>query len=860
MNKTNTIINELLTDKKRFNQTLFERPESLSKFLVYEEYMKEKQVFLNKDGSLGAVYELDLLEHEPLSGDEIVDYVSMTKTFFKVPENCTIQVIHEQGAVSPRDPIWSWINDAYKEPSTISDRILEERISLYRELCLKDGPHRPMKRSTLICFRYFPKKNHRKTYKSFVETSNSTLLKEVKSFIKDLREFDGILKDFESNETFSFKRVDGQGLLDKLRSFFNPKEYFNRDFAKYNGNASLSDQAIYKSPRLNYEGIEREGVKTRTITLKNCPQFGLPGGMAEFLNLKFPYKIALNFCLPEKLSVKRGLKLKTFFLERTPSAEARKQRADLDLVEEKLSHGDRCLQMTFSIILEGENQEEVDHRTRQVLNIFNNQLECEAIIESDIGLGLCLNALPLMYSPDSDLSTRRSIKILQSDAQNFLPIFDSFKGSKDPMQVFLSRENNIVPFAMVDKQSPSNHACVVADTGSGKSAFVLDIVQSYKRKMPDPLIFYVEKRASSKMLCRYYNGDFTEFKLGEKIPFTPFRGHFDDQKVNFLSLLIGSAIVLSNPEFVIQSEHSAIIQEALKVAYIKKSQEIGMTFENGDFVEKETSETAIINMDDVVNAIGSLHDDQKFSSMQPQIDELIQKLREYYGDGKYADFFRGLDSYNNDSDKSFFVYDLDGLESDPKLQALVTLSIFEEIRRIIALPGNKLRGGLIVFEEMGQIGKNNPTAAKYIIDFSETIRKLGFNLIFVAPRPKNFFESDAGRAAWDCATHYFFLQLKADSVNYIKQNSEVLSDVTAQIVKSIKTKMGEFAEVFYTNKEGTRSGAFKFLRSPIDRWIAPTNPQDDYLAEKAFSENDQDGVLAFEALINGESTEVRKAS
>ena len=59
--------------------------------------------------------------------------------------------------------------------------------------------------------------------------------------------------------------------------------------------------------------------------------------MASFLKLDFPYKIALNFSLPTKEKVKRGLKLKTFFLERTPSAEARKQKADLDLVEEKLA-------------------------------------------------------------------------------------------------------------------------------------------------------------------------------------------------------------------------------------------------------------------------------------------------------------------------------------------------------------------------------------------------------------------------------------------------------------------------------------------------------------------------------------------
>ncbi len=860
MNTDDVILNEYLTDKKRFTKALFKRPESLSKFLIYEEYLKEYGIFVNKDGSFGAIYELDLLEHEPLSGDQIVDLVGKTKTFFKMPENCSVQIIHEQKAIAKRDKVWNQVKNAYPFPSVVSEKILDDRIELYKNFCEKDELNQPLRRSTLICFRFFPEKKNQKTYKSIIESDSALLLSEVKSFIADLRSFDGVLKDFESNKTFSFKKQNAQDLTDSLRSFFNPKEYYNRDFVKHSPTCSISDQVIYKSPSLSFEGIEREGVKTKTITLKNCPQFGLPGGMASFLKLDFPYKIALNFSLQTKEKVKRGLKLKTFFLERTLSAEARKQKADLDLVQEKLAHGDRCLQMTFNIIVEGESDNSLNNRIRKVLNIFNNDLECEAIVEEDIGLGLCLNSLPLMYSADSDISSRRSIKILQSDAQKFVPIFDSFKGTKDPMQLFLSRENNIVPFSIIDENRASNHSCVVADTGSGKSAFVLDIAQSYKRKHPDPLIFYIEKRASSKMLCRYFGGDFTEFKVGNDIPFTPFRGQFDDSKVNFLSLLIGTAINLSNPNFVMQSEHSSIIGQALKVAYNKKIQESSMVYEDGRLIEKDSDGSNLINMDDVVNAIGSLHDDEKFKTMSAEIDELIKKLREYYGDGKYADFFKGNNKSVNDKGQSFYVYDLDGLESDPKLQALVTLSIFEEIRRIIALPENKLKGGLIVFEELGQLGKNNPTAAKYIIDFSETIRKLGFNLIFVAPRPKNFFETDAGRAAWDSADNYFFLQLKPDSVNFIKENSEVLDDTAVQIVKSIKTVNDRYVEVYYTNKDATKAGAFKFLRAPIDKWVSPTNPQDDYLAEKTFKECGEDPGLTLKKLLELDEKEIMEVA
>ena len=93
-------------------------------------------------------------------------------------------------------------------------------------------------------------------------------------------------------------------------------------------------------------------------------------------------------------------------------------------------NGEQCLYLTFSIVIEGENDEALAKRTRELVNIFHNDLQCEVIIEDEIGLGLVLNTLPLNYSPEADYSSQRYIRILQNDAIMFLPLFDSFKGLK----------------------------------------------------------------------------------------------------------------------------------------------------------------------------------------------------------------------------------------------------------------------------------------------------------------------------------------------------------------------------------------------------------------------------------------------
>ena len=180
-----------------------------------------------------------------------------------------------------------------------------------------------------------------------------------------------------------------------------------------------------------------------------------------------------------------------------------------------LAVGEKCLHLTFCIIIEGETEEVLDQRIRELINICHNDLECEVIVEEEIGLALALNSLPLNYSPEADYSTQRYIRILQNDALLFLPFFDSFKGLSNPLQVYLSREKNLINFNLLENET-SNHTVVLADSGSGKSAFVIDCIQSAKRLDPEPLVFVIDKNSSYKGVIGPFEGELTVFDPNEK--------------------------------------------------------------------------------------------------------------------------------------------------------------------------------------------------------------------------------------------------------------------------------------------------------------------------------------------------------
>src|SRR5581483_9134243 len=125
---------------------------------------------------------------------------------------------------------------------------------------------------------------------------------------------------------------------------------------------------------------------------------------------------------------------------------------------------------------------------------------------------------------------------------------------KNPLQLFLSREGNLVPFSLLENET-SNHTVVLADSGSGKSAFVIDCMQAAKRMTPEPMIFVIDKKSSYIMASEYFDGDLTVFDRNKEMPFSPFRGTYDDSKIANLTQLMLAGIKLTSPSCNLESIH-----------------------------------------------------------------------------------------------------------------------------------------------------------------------------------------------------------------------------------------------------------------------------------------------------------------
>lgn len=106
------VLQRALSSQETFAQALFKRSESLSRFLPYDEYLPQFGLFRQKDGSLGAVYEVALCEHETKSAQEIVGLLSGLRSWFRLGADLVLSLLFDQAPISSHDASWSGLVSA----------------------------------------------------------------------------------------------------------------------------------------------------------------------------------------------------------------------------------------------------------------------------------------------------------------------------------------------------------------------------------------------------------------------------------------------------------------------------------------------------------------------------------------------------------------------------------------------------------------------------------------------------------------------------------------------------------------------------------------------------------------------------
>ena len=218
-------LHKLEKQRDLFVDSIFKRHESISKMIPFDEYLPEHEVFIMKDGSLGAAFKIALLEHETMSATEIVEIVDSFQSLLKLPSNCTLQINMYQRELSGESPVWKNLSEGFINPNPVSKSIFDKKIKGFSNA---ENGKVLFERVSVLSIRYFPESLEKsKKVKSLLASSETFLLTTVDEFVKDLKEFKAIIETYKLSSKIGLESFNAQDLLDIARAVFNPESYKN---------------------------------------------------------------------------------------------------------------------------------------------------------------------------------------------------------------------------------------------------------------------------------------------------------------------------------------------------------------------------------------------------------------------------------------------------------------------------------------------------------------------------------------------------------------------------------------------------------------------------------------------------------
>lgn len=803
--------------------------------LPYREFREDKKLFILDDSSLGVVYRFMLKEHEPMSVNDFKDLRSQLDLILNLPSNFLAQFYFTQTPLEP-GTVGKLTDLGYEPENKVAGFFRDMRIE-------KMEAKELLQRNCYFSLRFIPETSPLSLSEYMPEDIAGSVLRGMNQFEKRVEEFEKTLSRIESLSQIKVERVDATELRSVVRSGFGISN--QKSLGSINNAIPLNEQMLFESVIANSAGL-LGNTKSRTISFL-VPSDHFEGASSLFIKLNFPFTLSLRMSFPSKAKTAKFLGIKEWCTKNSFSPKSKRQFEDIQSTKKRLAEGDPCVHLTWSVTVYGESVQELNDRANKVSTFAVEAFDCNTIIETEIGFDLLRAGLPLHFDPKSEWGTQRHIPLHRSEIVNFLPIFDSFKGTEKPLQIYRSRDGNLVPFSTIEGQT-SQHGIFLGDSGSGKSAFINSILNGLKAINPEPITFVLDFNTSQTMNVRIYNGELNVFNHERSCPASVFRGIYDQKKISVLTNWVCEAIKLTSPSFVLESEHKEAISQAIRLAFKKKVLASGLKFVEGELFEFESNESICVDMDSLAAELAYLPAVEGFERFRKPIEDLLVKLRNFYGDGLYANYFRPSPDRLS-FDKRFYVYDLGQIQSDPVLLNLTVGSIFEEIRQLKLLPENQNREIWAILDEIAALGRGSELLTQYFIDKAETARKDAFWIYGATNRPQNFFEIPVCLALFQVAEHFFFLPMDKDNVQKLSNYSEKITEPDKENIASLKTERGVKSEIYYIGKSSGKRGVLVYEQTPHERWQSPTNAKEGREALKSLKKHDDDAVKAIEYLV-----------
>lgn len=814
-------------------ESFFEEGRSFTDLLPY--YTHENGLFVLKDGSMGQIWEISLIESETKSADHLEELSrSLEGILLRLPEdmvscqfilvcdedfNDRIETYQNNGGPFDNEIIKSCSQSKIKHLKEGKDGFFEQAAGSY---CSKN----------IRCFftlRYFPSW----VYPAFGDkvhfyfTGKDTIGKKIEEdflvYCQTIARFCEVVEGVFKACEISYQKVDERQLHKFLYKMLNPKRSQGTGIPALREDEYMYDQLLYNAPAVYGEGFEFEDRRYQVVTLKELPLATEPGMFSaevvrgtrfSLLDMLKDFIMVVNFHIPKQEEAIKRIKMqKAFaFLQRSTyfgdkSIEALEKKEELDsVVKETFTSGHKIIYPRIHFIVSGKTQESCDNLTANMLNALS-RMGAEGLKEEIIGASLFLSCLPLCFDHHYERFIKRTRRMVSSNLSDMLPLYGSVRGTQTPAQLYLNRRGEPVFWDFFDSNT-NPHTIVIGASGSGKSFFVNDFILQNARL--DSHFFVLDKGDSYKKLCSVLGGQYIRFELNDPVTINPFLKMPDAEHLAFLVTMLSQMCSGGDERERLLREHEGVLQQAILAAYKDR---------------KAKDEELVLS--DVVEKLKSHSCNRKLGVGESIGIKLALKLRSFTKEGPFGKFFDGKNQFSLGA--KFTVFELGNLSAHPDLQVVVLLNIMYFITHFVSQPEMRPKRKFLLIDEAWSLLKLQNTA-EFITNSFKTYRKYRCSCCAITQEITDLIGKECGIAIQANAANKVFLKQEPNVIDSLKGFAS-LSEKEIELLKSVETQKGRFSEALMVSDSSR--GVIRLVPDPFLYWLATSDAKDNgYLEDK----------------------------
>lgn len=530
----------------------------------------------------------------------------------------------------------------------------------------------------------------------------------------------------------------------------------------------------------------------------------------NILRLPCPFILTLNVNIPDQVSAKGRVTTKSARATQMASSPISKfatqwhdRKKDWDFTAKKVDDGNKLMDAFFQIVLLSPlGQEQV---CEQALRSVYESLGWILTKSRYTPIHTFLGALPMGMCQE----TKKALKTfghyrsrLSWTCTNVAPWIGEWKGTQNPMMLFMGRRGQLAFFDPFDNNKGNFNISCCAASGAGKSFFTQEWISCILGTGGRAFVF--DAGHSYKNICKLLNGTYLDFGDKEHKPILNPFSHISDADPEFfeeqmplLKMLISQMAAPENP---LNQKQTAVLEKAI--------------YKTWQEYKEKSSITKLVQI--------LKRSDEDDTPMYATADDLATMLFSYTEDGMYGHLFEGESNINLDN--TFVVLDLDALNQTPDLQSVVLLILMMRITQVMYLSKNKKQRKLCIIDEAWRLlGRGK--AGAFIEEGYRVARKHGGSFMTITQKISDYFASETANAAYMNSDFVIYLRQKPEELQSAEVKGHIdNSDGKIDVLKTIDTIQGKYSELAISSPDGL--AVLRFLVDPITEKIYSTKAEE----------------------------------